>query len=102
MSRGEFVVATGEAYSVRDFLEEAFSCAGLNWEKYVVIDPLYFRPTEVDYLLGDSSKARAALNWEPKTPFKQLVRMMVDSDMRLAQDEQTIHEKKYVTLDPRR
>ncbi len=97
----DFVVATGEAYSVREFLEEAFSHAGLHWEKYVVIDPLYFRPTEVDYLLGDSSKARAALKWAPKTTFKQLVRMMVDSDLRLAENELLVHEKKYVTVDPR-
>ncbi len=99
---GDFVVATGEAYSVREFLEEAFSHAGLDWERHVEIDPSYFRPTEVDYLLGDSSKARKALDWEPKTSFKTLVRMMVDNDMRLAGDERLVHDKKYVTSDPRR
>jgi GDPmannose 4,6-dehydratase len=82
---GDFVVATGEAYSVREFLEEAFSYAGLDWAKYVEIDPKYFRPTEVDFLCGDASKARRVLNWKPETSFRQLVRMMVDSDMRKAQ-----------------
>lgn len=96
---GDFVIATGEAFSVREFLEEAFSCLDLHWEKYVEIDPAYFRPTEVDYLLGDSTKARTALNWEPKTSFKQLVRMMVDSDLRLAENERLIHENKFVAAD---
>lgn len=99
---GDFVVATGEAYSVREFLEEAFSYAGMDWQKYVQIDPLYFRPTEVDYLLGDSSKARAALQWQPQTTFKQLVRMMVDSDMRLAENEQLVQQQKYATVERRR
>lgn len=96
---GDFVIATGEAFSVREFLEEAFSCLNLHWEKYVEIDPAYLRPTEVDYLLGDSTKARTALNWEPKTSFKQLVRMMVDSDLRLAENERLIHENKFVAAD---
>ena len=90
---GDFVVATGEAYSVREFLEEAFSRVGLDWEKHVEIDPKYFRPTEVDYLLGDSTKARKALNWEPKTKFRQLVHMMVDSDLRLAQEARFVYDK---------
>jgi GDPmannose 4,6-dehydratase len=89
---GDFVVSTGEAYSVRQFLEEAFSHAGLDWQQYVEIDPLYFRPTEVDYLLGDSSKAQAALGWKPKTSFRQLVRMMVDADVKLAQQEHLLQE----------
>jgi GDPmannose 4,6-dehydratase len=84
---GDFVVATGEAFSVRQLCEEAFSCAGLDWEKYVEIDPQYFRPTEVDYLLGDPSKAKNAFGWKPKTSFQQLVKMMVDSDVRLAESE---------------
>ena len=96
---GDFVVDTGEAFSVKEFLEETFSYLDLDWEKYVEIDPAYFRPTEVDYLLGDSTKARSTLGWEPKTNFKQLVRMMVDSDLRLAEDERLIHEKKFVTAD---
>lgn len=94
---GDFVVATGEAYSVREFLDVAFAHAGLDWTKHVEIDPAYFRPTEVDYLLGDSSKARKALNWEPRTSFQQLVRMMVDSDIRLAAGERLVHDKKYVS-----
>jgi GDPmannose 4,6-dehydratase len=93
----DFVIATGKAYSVREFLEEAFSYAGLDWSKYVEVDPAYFRPTEVDYLLGDSSKARRALNWEPRTSFQQLVRMMVDSDIMLAEEERLVYDKKYVS-----
>lgn len=93
----DFVIATGKAYSVREFLEEAFSYAGLDWTKYVEVDPAYFRPTEVDYLLGDSSKARKALNWEPRTSFQQLVRMMVDSDIVLAEEERLVYDKKCVT-----
>ena len=79
----DYVIATGENYSVREFLQEAFDYAGLDWKKYVKIDKRYFRPTEVDTLLGNSSKARKILNWKPKVNFKQLVRMMVDSDMEL-------------------
>jgi GDPmannose 4,6-dehydratase len=84
---GDFVVATGEAYSVREFLDESFGYANLDWKKYVEIDPLYFRPTEVDYLLGDPTKARDAFGWKPKTPFQKLVRMMVDFDVDLAETE---------------
>ncbi len=84
---GDFVVATGEAYSVRQFLDEAFGYANLDWKEYVEIDSLYFRPTEVDYLLGDPGKARSAFGWKPKTSFQQLVRMMVDFDIHLAQTE---------------
>ncbi len=84
---GDFVVATGESYSVREFLEVAFSYVDLDWQKFVEVDPKYFRPTEVDYLMGDSSRARKALGWAPETSFKQLVQMMVDSDMRIAQVE---------------
>jgi len=93
----DFVIATGNAYSVREFLDEAFSCAGLDWTKYVEVDPAYFRPTEVDYLLGDSTKARRALNWEPRTSFQQLVRMMVDSDVVLAEEERLVYDKKYAS-----
>ncbi len=77
----DYVIATGETYSVRQFLEEAFGCAGLDWQKYVEIDKRYFRPTEVDLLIGDASKAKKVLGWEPKVKFKQLVKMMVDADM---------------------
>jgi GDPmannose 4,6-dehydratase len=77
----DYVIATGETYSVRQFLEEAFGCAGLDWQKYVEIDKRYFRPTEVDLLIGDAAKAKKVLGWEPKVKFKELVKMMVDSDM---------------------
>jgi GDPmannose 4,6-dehydratase len=88
---GDFVVATGEAYSVRQFLDEAFGYADLDWKEYVEIDSLYFRPTEVDYLLGDPSKARSAFGWKPKTSFQHLVRMMVDFDIGLAQTESRLN-----------
>jgi GDPmannose 4,6-dehydratase len=91
---GDFVVATGEAHSVREFLDEAFSYVNLDWRQYVEIDPLYFRPTEVDYLLGDPSKARATLGWQPKITFQQLVRMMVDADVRLAEQERLVSPEK--------
>jgi len=77
----DFVIATGETHTVREFVEESFKYAGLNWKKYVKIDPRYFRPAEVDLLIGDPSKAKRKLKWKPKTTFKQLVRLMVDADM---------------------
>jgi GDPmannose 4,6-dehydratase len=76
----DYVLATGETYSVKDFLVEAFSQKGLNWEDYVVIDPKYFRPAEVELLIGDYSKAKRQLGWEPKVKFKELVKIMVDGD----------------------
>lgn len=91
----DFVIATGEAHSVRDFLQKAFSLAGLDWRSYVEIDPTYFRPSEVEYLLGDARNARAALGWKPQTTFHQLVHMMVDSDLRLAQNERLVYDKNY-------
>src|SRR5262249_40107132 len=77
----DYVIATGETHSVREFLEEAFSYADLDWRRYVEIDPWYYRPAEVDLLVGDASKAKRQLNWEPKVTFKELVRLMVDADM---------------------
>jgi len=77
----DYVVATGESHSVREFLEEAFSYAGLNWQDYVVVDPKYFRPAEVESLLGDPTKVRTILGWKPRVGFKELVRLMVDADM---------------------
>jgi GDPmannose 4,6-dehydratase len=77
----DYVIATGETHSVRDFLDEAFSYAGLDWKGLVKVDPKYFRPAEVDLLLGDPSKARRVLGWKPKVAFKALVRLMVDADM---------------------
>ena len=78
----DYVIATGESHSVKEFLEEAFSYKGLDWKEHVEIDSRYFRPTEVDSLLGDASKARRKLLWEPKVKFKELVRLMVDADIR--------------------
>jgi GDPmannose 4,6-dehydratase len=75
------VVATGETHSVREFCEEAFAHAGLDWREHVKVDPKYFRPAEVDVLLGDPRKAKEKLGWEPKVGFKELVRIMVDADM---------------------
>jgi GDPmannose 4,6-dehydratase len=77
----DYVIATGETYSVRELLDEAFGYLDLDWKEYVEIDPRYFRPAEVDLLIGDASKARKKLGWEPKVTFKQLVRMMVDADL---------------------
>ena len=77
----DYVVAMGETHSVRDFLEEAFGCVGLAWKDFVKIDPKYFRPAEVDALLGDPTKARSVLGWKPKVGFKELVRLMVEADL---------------------
>lgn len=77
----DYVIGTGEAHSVREFVEEAFAYADLDWREYVEIDPRYFRPTEVEFLLADASKAREKLGWEPKITFRELVRIMVDADM---------------------
>jgi GDPmannose 4,6-dehydratase len=84
----DFVIATGETHSVRDFLDEAFGYAKLNWNHFVKIDPRYYRPNEVDLLLGDASKARQKLGWQPKVSFQDLVRMMVDADLQ-AESTQT-------------
>ena len=79
----DYVIGTGETHSVKEFLEEVFNYAGLDWKEYVEIDPRYFRPTEVELLLADSSKARKELGWSPRITFKELVKIMVDSDMGL-------------------
>jgi GDPmannose 4,6-dehydratase len=83
----DFVAATGETHSVREFVESAFDYAGLDWKKYVEIDPAYFRPTEVDVLQGDARKAERAFGWKPKVKFHDLVRLMVDADWKLLQDQ---------------
>jgi GDPmannose 4,6-dehydratase len=88
----DYVVATGESYSVREFLEEAFGQAGLDWQDYVEVDARYFRPAEVDYLLGDPSRTKEKLGWEPKVGFKELVKMMVDHDLELARQERTLRD----------
>jgi GDPmannose 4,6-dehydratase len=86
----DYVVATGESYSVEQFVQAAFAEAGLSWEDHVKIDPRYFRPTEVDALCGDASKARKALGWKPRVGFDQLVKMMVEADTELARQEKTL------------
>lgn len=78
----DYVLATGETHSVREFLEEAFNYVGLNPDDYVEIDPRYYRPAEVDLLIGDASKAKNQIGWEPKVTFKELVRLMVDEDLK--------------------
>ena len=79
----DYVVATGETHTVREFCEVAFGHVGLSWQDHVVVDPKFFRPTEVDLLLGDASKAKRVLGWEPTTKFHELVTLMVDSDLAL-------------------
>lgn len=79
----DYVIATGETYSVRDFLDECSSLVNKPWESFVEIDPRYFRPAEVDLLIGDSTKAREKLGWKPKTNFKELVRLMLSHDMQV-------------------
>ena len=82
----DFVIATGEQHSVRDFVELAFAHVGLDWQKYVATDPALLRPAEVNTLRGDASKAREKLGWEPSVPFRELVAMMVDADLALLTD----------------
>ena len=77
----DFVVATGETYSIREFLTVAFEYAGLDWNDYVAFDERYLRPAEVDVLIGDSSKAKRVLGWQPEVSFEGLVKLMVDSDL---------------------
>src|SRR5882762_6028742 len=91
----DYVVATGETHSVREFLEKTFGYLNLDWEKYVEIDPRYFRPAEVDLLLGDASKAREKLGWEPKVTFDDLVKLMTVHDLNLAQQEAEARELKH-------
>ncbi|MEA2517068.1 MAG: GDPmannose 4,6-dehydratase, partial [Actinomycetota bacterium] len=83
----DFVIGTGQAHTVQEFVELAFGHVGLDWQRYVEVDPKYYRPSEVDYLLADPSKARKVLGWEPKTTFEELVRIMVDADVRLLNEE---------------
>jgi GDPmannose 4,6-dehydratase len=78
----DFVIATGETHSVKEFLQEAFSLVDLDWKKYVEIDKRYFRPAEVDILIGDATKAKEKLKWQPKTTFKELVKIMVEADLK--------------------
>ncbi|MDZ4818036.1 MAG: GDP-mannose 4,6-dehydratase [Planctomycetota bacterium] len=88
----DYVVATGEQHSVRDFVEKTFESVDLDWEEYVNLDPRYLRPTEVDSLMGDPSKARQLLRWEPEVSFDELVRLMVQHDLELARQEHTLRQ----------
>jgi GDPmannose 4,6-dehydratase len=83
----DYVIATGETHTVREFCEKAFAHAGLNWQDHVAFDPAYLRPAEVDLLIGDASKAKKQLGWEPAVKFDELVRIMVDADTKQLQDE---------------
>jgi len=88
----DYVVATGETHSVQEFTERVFQKLGLDWKAHVEIDPRYYRPTEVDVLLGDASKARKKLGWSPKVGFEELIDRMVESDLELAQKEKTLRD----------
>jgi GDPmannose 4,6-dehydratase len=88
----DYVIATGQTRSVREFLDLAFELVGLDWEKYVQIDPRYFRPAELYMLCGDASKARCILGWEPKVSFEELVSIMIEADWELAQKERLLVE----------
>ncbi len=83
----DYVIATGETHSVRELCQEAFGYLGLDWERYVVSDPRFYRPAEVDLLVGDASKARRVLGWEPTVSFRELIQMMVDADLQALQQE---------------
>jgi len=83
----DYVIATNETHTIRECLEVAFGRVGLDWQKYVEIDPRYYRPAEVELLIGDASKAKRKMGWEPKTKFKDLIELMVDADLKLLQDQ---------------
>ncbi|HWV55863.1 MAG TPA: GDP-mannose 4,6-dehydratase [Longimicrobiales bacterium] len=93
---GDYVVATGESHSVREFVERAFAHAGLDWREFVAIDPRYLRPTEVDHLEGDSSRARQRLGWQPRVTFHELVEMMVDHDIEQARQERVLRDAGHI------
>jgi GDPmannose 4,6-dehydratase len=88
----DYVIATGESHSVREFVEEVFGHLDLDWQKYVEIDKRYFRPSEVDILVGDAGKAKKTLKWKPKVTFKALAKMMTDADMKIAEREKLIKD----------
>jgi len=90
----DYVVATGQSRSVREFAQEVFSYLDLDWHKYVEVDSRYFRPTEVEHLQGDASKAKKVLKWRPKVTFKELAKMMTDADMEIARDEKILIEQR--------
>jgi GDPmannose 4,6-dehydratase len=89
----DFVISTGEAHSVREFLDEVFGYLALDWKKHVQIDPRYYRPAEVDFLRGDAAKARRVLGWAPKISFSALAKMMTDADWKLAKREKVLADR---------
>ncbi len=93
----DFVIATGETHSVREWIEECFGLLDMDWKKYVQIDPRYLRPAEVDLLLGDAGKAKRELKWEPKVKFKELAAMMIQHDMKAAQREKMLRDHAQAT-----
>jgi GDPmannose 4,6-dehydratase len=94
----DYIIATGESHSVRDFVELAFAAAGIDWRRHVEVDARYFRPTEVDALRGDASKAHRMLGWQPRVGFADLVRMMVEHDLNLARRERTVKDAGFADL----
>ena len=86
----DWVLATGETHTVKEFAEKTFEKLDLNWEDYVEVSEKYFRPNEVDYLLGDPTKASKELSWKPKTSFDELIDMMIESDLNLGKREQVL------------
>jgi GDPmannose 4,6-dehydratase len=92
----DFVIATGETYEVREFVEKIFGYLDLRWERHIEIDPRYLRPTEVEVLQGDATKARRILGWEPRVRIDELVRRMVEYDLELARQEKTLTEAGHV------
>jgi GDPmannose 4,6-dehydratase len=96
----DYVIATGETHSVKEFLAEAFGRLNLDWREHVEVDPRYYRPAEVDLLLGDATKARRALGWVPRVGFKELVQLMVESDLELARREQIVARRRGVLAFP--
>jgi GDPmannose 4,6-dehydratase len=88
----DYIIATGETHSVCEFVELAFDYLGLDWKRYVVVDPALYRPADVDLLVGDATKARTQLGWAPSVTFEQLVKIMVDADLELAKQEYGIRE----------
>tara|TARA_B100000575_G_scaffold194348_1_gene157005 strand:- start:111 stop:1142 length:1032 start_codon:yes stop_codon:yes gene_type:complete len=93
----DWVLATGETHTVKEFLQKAFEYVDLDWEKYVQTSEKYYRPNEVEHLLGDSSKSRKELNWSPKTSFDELVKLMIDHDLVLAEQEKVLIQNKLMT-----
>jgi len=88
----DYVIATGQTHSIREFLDEIFGYLDMDWRQYVEIDPRYYRPTEVDMLLGDATKAKEKLNWQPKITFSQIARLMTDADMKMAENEKILEK----------